>query len=35
MMENKNKCFTNISTFPEIIVADHDMCDHYLKKEVK
>ena len=35
MMENENRSFTTISIFYEIIVAEHGVCDHDLRKEVR
>ena len=35
MMKNENKSFTKISNFPEIMVADHCISNHYLWKRIK
>ena len=35
MMEHKNKSLTNISNRFEITVADHSICDHDLRREIK
>ena len=35
MIENEHKSFTNVSIFSEILVADHGLCDHDLRKEIK
>ena len=35
MMENKHKSFISISIFSEIMVADHGIYDHDLRKEIK
>ena len=36
MTENENKRFINkyFDVFSEIVVADHDICDHDLRKEI-
>ena len=36
MTENENKRFINryFDVFSEIVVADHDVCDHDLRKEI-
>ena len=35
MKENGRKSFTNVSVFSEIIVADHGICDHDIRKEIR
>ena len=35
MIENESKSFTNISTFFEIMVVEHGVCDHDLRKVIK
>lgn len=35
MMKIKNKSFIDILIFSEIMVADHDICNYDLKKEIK
>ena len=34
-MKSKNTIFTNTLIFSEIIVADHGICDHDLRKDIK
>lgn len=34
-MENEKNIFSNILNFSESMVAEHGLCDHDLRKEIK